>query len=308
MASTSTTNPRLKSVDDLRKWLQPTDYLSPGNEYMKHLYSYVPGTGDWLRQSEVFRRWKDGTEKGCVWERGIPGSGKSVFAASTMKLLTENPNEEKTKVPGLFFFSRQIVEKNHHPKYLVRDWVAQLLPFSEDLRAKIHDLSNAGDVNGIEMTKLWDTLVGALKAMEKVYCVADALDEMDDEHASFIEKLRDLGMRRPAKIKTLLTSRPVPKIEQQLRHSAVETVKLEATQIYPDIIRWVTSQMATLEPRLSKETEVLVKEAIFERAEGLFLYARLTMDSLIEGLRNGTIIEDTLPTSLEHLPSNLKEL
>jgi len=30
----------------IRHWLQPTDYLSPGNEYMKHLHAHVPGTGD----------------------------------------------------------------------------------------------------------------------------------------------------------------------------------------------------------------------------------------------------------------------
>jgi len=51
----------MKFVEDLRKWLQPTEYLSPGNEYTKHLTSYVPGTGDWLRESEIFRNW----EKSC---------------------------------------------------------------------------------------------------------------------------------------------------------------------------------------------------------------------------------------------------
>jgi uncharacterized protein YifN (PemK superfamily) len=158
------------------------------------------------------------------------------------------------------------------------------------------------------MTKLWDALVGVLEGMEKVYYVADVLNEMDDQHASLIEKLRELGMRQPARIKALLTSHPISRIEHQLRHSAVETVKLEPTQIYHDIIRWVTSQMATLEPRLAKEKEVLVKEAICQQAEGLFLYARLMMDSLIEGLHEGTTIEDTLPTSLEQLPSNLNEL
>lgn len=48
-----------------------------------------------------------------------------------------------------------------------------------------------------------------------------------------------------------------------------------------------------------REKEIQVKEAICKGAEGLFLYARLTIDSLIEGLREGTIVEDTLPTSLE---------
>jgi hypothetical protein len=47
------------TAEDIRtrqKWLKPTDYMSPGNEYMKHLQSHIPGTGDWLRDSPSFQR------------------------------------------------------------------------------------------------------------------------------------------------------------------------------------------------------------------------------------------------------------
>ena len=67
-------------------------------------------------------------------------------------------------------------------------------------------MSKKEGVDGIEMTKLWDALVEALERIEKVYCVADALDDMDDQHASFIEKLKALGRKRPERIKVLLIS------------------------------------------------------------------------------------------------------
>lgn len=41
-------------LSTLLKWLQPTDFLSPGSEFMKHLHSYVTGTGDWIHKSPVF--------------------------------------------------------------------------------------------------------------------------------------------------------------------------------------------------------------------------------------------------------------
>src|SRR5690242_8375862 len=44
-------------IAQLIKWLQPTDFLSPGNEFMKHLRSYVPGTGRWVHESAPFRAW-----------------------------------------------------------------------------------------------------------------------------------------------------------------------------------------------------------------------------------------------------------
>lgn len=48
-----------------------------------------------------------------------------------------------------------------------------------------------------------------------------------------------------------------------------------------------------------------MKEAICERAQGLFLHARLMTDTLTEGLKTGRITEATLPDSLDRLPHNL---
>lgn len=296
----------IKSVDDMRKWLQPTDYLSPGNEYMKHLNSYVSGTGDWLRQSEDFRRWRSGHEDGCLWVKGVPGSGKSVFAASTIQQL-------QTKVDGstppvLYFFFRQIVEKNHDPLYLVRDWAAQLLPFSPYLQSKLSSLSKQRAVVGTEMTDLWEMLEVAMKKLDMVYCVADALDEMDNEFMYFIDRLKALGSAKTDSIKVLTTSRPVVEIENVLRSSAVVSQKLDPTFIYPDILKYAGSRLDSLETSIAPARRLLVEEAICQRSAGLFLYARLTMDSLYESLQNGTITEDQLPAALADLPLDLPSL
>lgn len=300
-------DPNIKSIDELRRWLQPTEYLSPGNEYMKHLKSYTPGTGDWLRESEVFRSWEDDANKGCLWVRGIAGSGKSVFAAATVKTLTETQDGEGLKLPVLFFFFRQIVEKNHDAKYLIRDWISQLLPFSSDLQEKVNGLS-AESIDGVESGKLWDALVGCMQQQKKIYCVADALDEMDDQHSSFINQLKELGALKPESIKVMLTSRPTTSIENQLRHRGVESVRLEPGDIFPDILTYVSTRLASLRPRLSRDKETQVREAVCELSEGLFLYARLLMDSIADGLQEGSITPEQLPTAIAQLPRNLTEL
>ena len=38
----------------IQKWLSPTEYLSESSDYSKHLKSYVPNTGNWLRESQQF--------------------------------------------------------------------------------------------------------------------------------------------------------------------------------------------------------------------------------------------------------------
>lgn len=302
-----------KQIATIQQWLQPTDFNSPGNEYMKHLHSYVPGTGSWVRDSPTFSAWAQSAPPrheardktlGCLHIRGVAGSGKSVFAASTIsQLQAAEPN-----TPVLFFFFRQIVDKNHSAKYLVRDFASQLLSHSPLLVSKLDGLSKATGINGTELGSLWEAVVGALESMPKVYCVVDALDEMDDEDFGFIGQLLHLGTRNPDRVKVLLTSRPVPRIEEALRSPQVLHLKLEPSLIFPDVATYVDVRLMALAASLSPETENRVKQTICERAQGLFLHARLMTDSLTEGLIDGRITEETLPDSLERLPRSLKEV
>ncbi|VUC26766.1 unnamed protein product [Clonostachys rosea] len=292
-----------EEFDTVQKWLQPTDYNSPGNEYMKHLHAYVPGTGSWVRESPIYNTWaklRPGSEAqhGTLHVRGVAGSGKSVLAASIISQL----QEEEPQTPILFFFFRQIVEKNHSAKYLVRDFACQLLPHSRFLVSKLHPLSQKRGVDGTELGPLWDAMIQALEGMPRVYCVVDALDEMDDEDFGFIHRLHSSAF------KLLVTSRPVSRIEEVLRDPHVLHFKLETSLIDPDIEKFVGVSLVSLNPSLKPETEDLVKKTICKCAQGLFLHARLVTDNLTNGLKDGRITEEMLPECLERLPQNLKDV
>jgi hypothetical protein len=58
------------TILQIRAWLQPTDYEGKGSEYQKHLTSHLPGTGNWLLDSDMYRKWHDGDEHGMLWARG----------------------------------------------------------------------------------------------------------------------------------------------------------------------------------------------------------------------------------------------
>lgn len=119
-----------ETLSAIRAWLQPTAYDVAGGEYHKHLASHAPGTGAWLTASDTYQEWLHGDEHGLLWIRGIPGSGKSVVAASLVdELARANPG-----CPVLFFFSRQIIDANHEPEALLRDWLDQLLRYSPPLQ------------------------------------------------------------------------------------------------------------------------------------------------------------------------------
>lgn len=315
-----------KRIAELVKWLQPTDYLSPGNEYMKHLHSYVPGTGRWVHEAGPFRAWagrgktrphpaSEAAGAGdaaapppashrCLHVRGVAGSGKSVFAASTVREL-----QDAGRVV-LFFFFRQIVDKNHTARYLVRDFAAQLLPHCPALVTALTVLSQKHGVSGNELGLVWSALVEALKdesVRGRVCCVVDALDEMDDgDFEGMVEKLVALGTAEADTARVMMTSRPLPHIERALAHPGVVRLKLDPVLLSPDVARYVDARMATLDPPLSDDKNELVRQTICERANGLFLQARLMADNLAEGLRDGRITEETLPDSLDRLPRTLR--
>ncbi|UKZ78952.1 hypothetical protein TrVFT333_006701 [Trichoderma virens FT-333] len=300
-------------IRSLLKWLQPTDYLSPGSEFMKHLHSYVPGTGGWIHKSPVFRAWaKTGSNSGhdrdggsCLHVRGVAGSGKSVFSASTVRQLQESGNIV------LFFFFRQIVDKNHSAKYLVRDFTAQLLRHCPALVTTLTTISKDHAISGNEGRLVWPAIIEALtKGITKnVYCVVDALDEMDDgDFQDMVDRLVELGTAAPSTVRVMMTSRPLPKIEQALSSPGIVRLKLDPAMLFPDVARYVNARMATLDPPLSDEKNELVKQTICERANGLFLQARLIADNLAEGLRDRHITEETLPDSLDRLPRTLQEV
>lgn len=312
----------------VREWLDPTDYLSPGNEYMKHLHAYLPGTARWVHESPTFCAWRgqdlpadlgSDTDSGyhkltpnsaqdvsCLYVRGVAGSGKSVFSANTIDQLQAAGNIV------LFFFFRQIVDKNHSAKYFARDFAVQLLPHSRALVTELYALSQSDSVEAVGIDQLWPIIFKTLAegaVDQQVFCILDALDELDEaDFPDMMERLTALGYVNPQAVKVMFTGRPLPKIERAIQGKAVAQLKLDPVLLFSDVARYVDARMALLEPRLSDEKCELVKQAICERASGLFLHARLVTDNLARSLQEGDVTEQTLPHSLDRLPRSLREV
>ena len=166
----------------------------------------------------------------------------------------------------LFFFFRQIVDKNHTARYLVRDFAAQLLPHCPALLMALTALLQEHPVGGNELELVCPALVDALRnegAKGRVFCLIDALDEMDDgDLEDMTRKLVALGTTQPHAARVMVTSRPLPHIEQALNHPGVVRLKLDPVLLSSDVARYVDARMATLDPPLSDDTNELVRQTI----------------------------------------------
>uniref|UniRef100_A0A8H7NIH4 NACHT domain-containing protein n=1 Tax=Bionectria ochroleuca TaxID=29856 RepID=A0A8H7NIH4_BIOOC len=286
-------------IQKIRTWLQPTSYDIAGGEYRKHLASHVSGTGSWFTSSDTYKQWLEDDQHGLLWIKGIPGSGKSVMAAS----LIDGLSKASPGSPVIFFFFRQIIEANHQPEALLRDWMDQILNYSPPLQKKLKDyLESNRSIDSISMEDMWKDLYMAFSGLSnRVFCVADALDEMDKGNESFLQTLATLGKWNPQKVKVLITSRPVPMIEGPLRafQSSCLQIRLQENMVDIDIATFVqfTLSRSTI-PQADWKT---IMDAVPGRANGLFLYAKLAMDAFLEP---GADVK----TVLSHLPADLNVL
>ncbi|KAJ5953528.1 hypothetical protein N7454_000424 [Penicillium verhagenii] len=288
-----------KDLAEITKWLQPTPYDFERSEYSRHRASHLLGTGAWLTSTPVYQQWHSG-DNGLLWIKGKPGSGKSVMAASIIKSL------QNLHVPVIFFFFRQIIDANHKPIVALRDWLCQILDYSPPLQVKLNrDVNGGRSLDSLSLMDLWDDLKMALSGLNNAYCVTDALDEMDFGNDDFLNVLVELGHWRPKNIKVLMTSRPVARLETSLRSSmiSIPQIRLEEMMVDRDIQAYVQYRLRG--SSIAKEQWSVIEEAIPGRANGMFLYAKISMDAFLEPDADVREVLNALPMDLNTMYNEL---
>ncbi|KAL7944948.1 ankyrin repeat-containing domain protein [Trichoderma barbatum] len=287
-----------ETLSKIKQWLCATDYAAVNGENYKHLNSYVAGTGTWLYSTNAYKQWYDSEAEGILWLKGIPGSGKSVFAARSIQRL------QGEGVPVLYFFFRQIIRANYEPTALLRDWLVQVLPYSPPLQARLKDyLDEHRKIETLSITEMFRDLRLACTYLSKVYCVIDALDEMNLGNDQFLHELAKFASWQPLKIRMIITSRPVPAVEIPLRPYLTVQVRLEEQLVDQDIAVYV--QRLLTESDISENDQNKIQQAILEKASGIFLYAKLVMEQVMETDANIEHILGTLPSNLNVMYTNL---
>ncbi|KAJ4322527.1 hypothetical protein N0V84_004773 [Fusarium piperis] len=288
----------------LRVWIKPTEYAGDGSEFQKHASSHLKGTSQWLLSSPVFKQWHDGRDDGILWIRGVPGAGKSVLAA---RLVDHLSSEE---CPVLHFFFRHTIQSNHRPEAALRDWIAQILPYTPPLQLALKNLTSepisVDSVDSLSTVELWHLLRLGLKSIPKAYCVVDALDEMDHGALEpFLQFLDQMGNIHPDRLKLVITSRPIATIERIVRNLRLLDIRLSKEAVNPDISTYLHHRLGR-SPLLAESHDTIINE-VLKKADGLFLYAKLAMD-MIAGLQTLSEITKTLttmPVNLSVMYSNL---
>jgi ankyrin repeat protein len=292
-------------IAQIRQWLQPTDYLAESGEFRRHLLSQAPGTGLWICETDEYRTWHNSPDHGSLWIKGVPGAGKSVTAASIIHHL--GTTEE---CPVLFFFFRNIVAANFSPRALIQDWLAQLLPHSPKLQFALqsHLENSLAETSDNDLIQLF---LDAVSSVPKLYCVADALDEMEENNRPFLDRLNSLATYRPRSVKLLITSRPKQHLQSGLRDSSIVHISLQQQLVDADIASYLSHRFdAAPKSDVQRQIKQQVIDMVARKSEGLFLYAKLTMDQveasmLSDELLDISLLEESLPVGLEQVYTSM---
>ncbi|PMD49488.1 uncharacterized protein K444DRAFT_671088 [Hyaloscypha bicolor E] len=273
---------------------------------------------DWLRA--------DGS---IYWINGKAGSGKSTLMrfithhSETTALLKAWAGTADLQVASFYFWNGGASEQRSFDG-LLRTLLFQIL---QDCKHLIRHIFREEWDNAFALASKKETLhhsPWSFNRLEKAFeelanltfnalnsfklCLfIDGLDEFEGDHLLMIELLQRI-VQKPC-VKVCVSSRPWLVFEQSF-HSCSHLRLQDLT--YPDISKYV-SDLFCINPRMrqltrkSQELAKIFKQEIVLKANGVFLWVRLVVPSILDGLGNYDEIAD-LRRRLKLIPPDLDTL
>lgn len=298
-------------------------------DYFEHLSSVAipaPGTCEWVPSHVSFQDWLGSSESDMLWLRGYPGVGKTVITKHLIESVIPSRRALRN-IDGkstdwdqtgddllVYFFCNDSNIERKLEENILKAILHQLLTIKPNL---LNALKSRIDLTRWSFVKKKAGLWGALEDVtlaakaKTIYVVLDALDEMEPGSLEgFTAALgRLVGFVRPRiaprQLKILVTSRPEPKIEQNLQCASI------AIRSQHDVRHYITNLVepfAVYHGFPPHSTEKVI-DTLTEKAGNMFLWARLAWTRFKEGITFWSLqrVEERIQ-ALKVLPPGLEAL
>ncbi|KAF5988695.1 ankyrin protein [Fusarium bulbicola] len=281
-------------------WLSSLQNAAQHNDVLTRRHS---GTGKWFLTSQQYVQWREST-RGTLFCPGLPGGGKTVIAASIIDdLLHRFDPEDRVGVAFVYCSYKRQHEQSVEAcmASLLKQLVQQLPKMPPTIRSLYRRHKNS------QTRPSLDEIVQALQAVidsrEQVYLVVDALDEYSKtagDLTNFLNGIFQLQSERNVNI--LATSRPNIAGTRRYFNNGME---LEISAREEDVRQVLENAMPGMPSCISSKPPLQkqVVEGIAKAVDGMFLLARLHLDSLRDKLRRKEVLKalENLPTGAEAL-------
>ncbi|KAF2648176.1 hypothetical protein K491DRAFT_256579 [Lophiostoma macrostomum CBS 122681] len=280
------------------KFLSQLDHVS---QHQDVLAKRQPGTGEWFLNCPEFQEWiQPGQIMLCP---GIPGAGKTIIASIVIEHLKAKFKDEPTIGVAYLYFSYQ-PQQDQILHELVGSLTRQLVETHGDIPAEVQALfasSNSGKQR-ISLEHHVAALQAAIQSFKQVFVVMDALDEYHitnhSDLSSLLSKLFSLHGSAPFNL--MATSRKITEITSLFQGYVWK--EIEAYE--EDVDMYVEGNMSLLRKNVTKHAGIrdLVRKAVSQATQGMFLMARLHMETL-----KGQTTVGGLKRALQRLPRGINQ-
>ncbi|KAJ7076817.1 hypothetical protein C8R44DRAFT_655332, partial [Mycena epipterygia] len=284
--------PTAAERDQIIEWYSPLNFFLRQADIFN---SRQPGTGQWLLEHDLFKKWKSWTINN-IWCRGMPGAGKTVLVSIIVDHLRTQLETYNIGVAVIYLNHKETDTQS--PSNLLASLWRQLV-LRKSIGSDVHELyeKHREPRTRPSLAEAQTVLLSAIKEYSKVFILVDALDEYPDAQRD--DLLRSLFVLAPS-VKFLMTSRPHITFNDP---PFFETLEIRATKV--DIWKYLNGQIMK-SPRLSKhiknfpDLRQTMEARIVHCSDGMFLLAKLHIDSLatkltVKGVRDAL---NTLPRDL----------
>ena len=252
---------------------------------------------------------------------GKPGAGKSTL----MKLLCDHPRTEEylknwaagsKLIIAKFFFWKLGTKIQKSIKGLERGLLHSVLSQNSELLRVLFPQQcvairqhNSVHISNEDVEKAFNTLVntGSATGSYKFMFFIDGLDELEGDHAILIRQLFKWTSLHADNLKICVSSREWLVFQERL--SGCPRVRLHEIT-YKDISSFIEGELEKHEDFISSTCQEEIQTlaySIVDKAEGVFLWAKIALQNLQQGLLVEDRIED-LRKRVDELPCELEDL
>ncbi|KAK8243431.1 hypothetical protein HDK90DRAFT_409640 [Phyllosticta capitalensis] len=278
---------RISISEERQKVLDFFGNVDPSSNHNTSLQLRHPGTGQWLIDHELFRRWQK-TPASKLWLSGIPGAGKTVLASL---IIEESLKGSSNREAVAYFYCDYKDRDRQNPVKILGSLAAQIskqdesqesFKILEGFYAACHPPGRGSQFADAQM--LVKSIQDMSVSFDEVSIIVDGLDECDDNQIEVVEVLCQLNADEYSNIRTLFLSRD----EQVLRIHLEGTYNHISIAAHNDDLRFYVE--AEVELRVRKRRlrvkNPTLKQEIVERlvdgADGMFRWVVCQLDYLCE--------------------------
>ncbi|OAL44846.1 hypothetical protein IQ07DRAFT_481270, partial [Pyrenochaeta sp. DS3sAY3a] len=258
-------------------WISQIDHAAQQHDVLSKRKT---GTGEWLLAAEEYLSWLNGDQQ-TLFCPGIPGAGKTVLSSIVNEDLWIRHHENRTVGLSFLFCNYKRREEQTIEGLLaslVRQLAERQLRLPDSLRV-LYTNHGRGQRRP-SVTNICEVLQSIIEGLSKVFMVIDGIDECrsdDGCRARLITQI--LKLRAIRNVHLFLTTRHIPEITENFRDAPL----LEVRANDEDVGMYLDENMPRLPKFVQnhKELQEEIKEKIVKAVDGMFLLAKLYLNSLI---------------------------